>query len=107
MSKAQLARTTTATLTASQSRLTGEGQFAVHVKSPSGEEDTANSMTVSFSDMLTGAIDFAIVQIRNTSNVIRVPQGAVTFSGTTVTIADTGLAATDQVTVMAFTSQLF
>jgi len=36
-----------------------------------------------------------------------VPQGAVTFSGTNVTIADTGLAATDQVIVQAFTSPLF
>ena len=107
MSKAQLRRVVTAATAAAQANLDGEGQFAVVVKNPATDEDTANSMTVSFAGMLTGSIDFVTAQIRNASNVVRVPQGAVTFSGTTVTIADTGLVTTDQVIVTAFTSQLF
>lgn len=109
MSKLQLMRRATASTTAAAVAAAqfGEAQVAVAVVNPSTEEDTANSMTVSFATMLTGPIDFVQVQIRNNSNVVRVPQGAVTFSGTNVTIADTGLAATDTVTVMAFTSPLF
>jgi hypothetical protein len=109
MSKAQIMRRATASTTAAAvaAQTYGEAQFAVAVVNPSTEEDSANSMTVAFASMLTGPIDFVLVQIRNASNVVRAPQGAVTFSGTTVTIADTGLAATDQVIVQAFTSPLF
>lgn len=109
MSKSQIMRRLTAATTAAAvaAQTYGEAQFAVAVVNPSTEEDTANSMTISFASMLTGPIDFVIVQIRNASNVVRVPQGAVTFSGTSVTIADTGLVATDIVTVQAFTSPLF
>lgn len=109
MSKSQIMRRLTAATTAAAvaAQTYGEAQFAVAVVNPSTEEDTANSMTISFASMLTGPIDFVIVQIRNASNVVRVPQGAVTFSGTNVTIADTGLVTTDIVTVQAFASPLF
>jgi hypothetical protein len=109
MSKAQIMRRVTASTTAAAvaAQTYGEAQFAVAVVNPSTEEDSANNMTVNFATMLTGAIDFVIVQIRNTSNVVRVPQGAVTVSGLNVTIADTGLAFTDTVIVQAFTSPLF
>lgn len=107
MSKMQLVRRATAATAAGATVLSGEAQVAVAVVNPATDEDSANSMTVSFAGQLTGPIDFVQVQIRNNSNVIRVPQGAVTFSGTSVTIADTGLATTDTVTVLAFTSPLF
>jgi hypothetical protein len=109
MSTQQLMRRATASTTAAAvaAQTYGEAQFAIAVVNPSTEEDSANSMTVSFANMLTGPIDFVLVQIRNASNVVRVPQGAVTFSGTNVTIADTGLAATDLVIVQAYTSPLF
>ncbi len=107
MSKLQIARVTTAATAAAQVPTYGEAQCAVVIKNPATDEDSANSMTASFAGMLTGPIDFVLVQIRNASNVVRVPQGAVTFSGTTVTIADTGLVTTDQVIVQAFTSPLF
>lgn len=109
MSKLQVMRRATAATTAAAvaAQTFGEAQVAVAVINPSTEEDTANSMTVNFAGQLTGPIDFAIVQIRNASNVVRVPQGAVTFSGTSVTIADTGFVTTDQVIVQAFTSPLF
>jgi hypothetical protein len=109
MSKTQIMRRVTAATTAAAiaAQTYGEAQVAVAVVNPSTEEDTANSMTVAFANMLTGPIDFVVVDIRNASNVMRKPQGAVTFSGTTVTIADTGLVTTDQVIVQAFTSPLF
>jgi hypothetical protein len=101
-------RVTAATTAAAVAAQTyGEAQSAVAIVNPSTEEDTANSLTISFASMLTGPVDYEIVQIRNASNVVRVPQGAVTRSGTNVTIADTGLAATDTVIVQAFTSPLF
>lgn len=109
MSKSQIMRRVTASTTAAAvaAQTYGEAQFAVAVVNPSTEEDTANSMVVSFATMVTGPIDFVIVQIRNASNVVRVPQGAVTVSGSNVTIADTGLVTTDTVIVQAFTSPLF
>jgi hypothetical protein len=109
MSTPQLLRRVTASTTAAAvaAQTYGEAQFAVAVVNPSTEENSANSMSVSFAGMLTGPIDFVDVNIRNSSNVIRKPQGAVTFSGSTVTIADSGLDATDLVIVQAFTSPLF
>jgi hypothetical protein len=109
MSQAQIMRRVTASTTAAAvaAQTYGEAQFAVAVVNPSTEENTANSMTVNFATMLTGAVDFAVVDIRNSSNVLRKPQGAVTVSGLNVTIADTGLDATDTVIVQAFTSPLF
>jgi hypothetical protein len=109
MSKSQIMRRVTAATTAAAvaAQTYGEAQSAVAIVNPSTEEDTANSLTISFASMLTGPVDYEIVQIRNASNVVRVPQGAVTRSGTNVTIADTGLAATDTVIVQAFTSPLF
>lgn len=107
MSKIKLVRRATAATAAGATVLSGEAQMAVAVVNPATDEGSANSMTVSFANELTGPIDFVQVQIRNSSNVIRVPQGAVTFSGTSVTIADSGLDTTDQVVVVAFTSPLF
>lgn len=100
-----LSRPTASTTAAAVAASVSAGaQFAVARVNPSTEENTANSMVVSFATMLTGAIDFATVIIRNSSNVTRLPQGAVTWSGTNVTIADTGLDATDTVIVTAYSS---
>jgi hypothetical protein len=109
MSKLQIMRRATAATTAAAvaAQTYGEAQFAVSAVTPSTEEDNANSMTVSFASMLTGPIDFVVVQIRGVGNVLRVPAGAVTFSGTNVTIVDANLTSAETVIVQAYTSPLF
>jgi predicted phosphoribosyltransferase len=55
------------------------------------DDNTANQAAVSVSDI--GTIkEVTKALIRSATNVIRVPQGAVTFSGSTVTVVDSGLA---------------
>jgi hypothetical protein len=69
------------------------------------DENTANVAVIDtgFGAAPTGAV---IVQIKNTSNVVRVPQGAVTFPGGAdlgkISIADSGLAAGEIINVIAY-----
>ncbi len=57
-------------------------------------DDTANSATISC-PMFGTVRSVVSAQIRGTGGTHRAPQGNVTTSGTTVTVADTGLAVND------------
>lgn len=68
-------------------------------------EDTANSAAITIDGI--GNIDaVVVVQVKSTTNVVRVPQGAVTTSGKVLTVADSGLAAGEIISgfVVAFNS---
>lgn len=64
----------------------------------SSADDSANSATITVADVNT-IKDVLKVQIKSTGNVYRAPQGAVTFSGSAVTVADTGLAVSEVIYV--------
>ena len=106
MSKVQLAHRATAATAAGATILYGEAQMAVAHVRPATDEDSGNSVSFNFAGMLTGPVDFATVFVVNTSGVHRTA-GTVTWSGTTVTVAESNLATTDRVVITAFTSPLF
>lgn len=61
-------------------------------------EDSANAATITIAGI--GTVDQVVfAQIESTGNVKRAPQGAVTKSGTTVTVNDSGLAVSEVITL--------
>jgi hypothetical protein len=75
-------------------------QVGVRAHVVTADEDTANSAAISLAALGT-VVKVVHVQIRNGSNVFRSPQGAVTVSGNTVTVADSGLAANEEIFITA------
>lgn len=106
MAKIATLRRATAATAAAATTTYGESQMAVAFVEPATDEDTANSVSQNFAGLLTGPVDRASVVIINASNVSRVPQGAITLSGTTVTVADTGFVSTDRVIITAYATPL-
>lgn len=77
------------TTTADREALTKEIAYTA-----SSADDSANSATITVADVNT-IKDVVKAQIKSTGNVYRVPQGAVTFTGSSVTVADSGLAVSE------------
>lgn len=73
----------------------------------SSTDDAANSVAITIADIAV-VQDVISAQIKSTGNVYRVPQGAVTFTGSSavVTVADSGLAVNEVIylTVVGYAS---
>jgi hypothetical protein len=66
----------------------------------SGEGD-ANVAAINLGLGATATVAVLSVQITNSGNVRRAPQGAVTVSGSTVTVADSGLSTGEVIDIVA------
>lgn len=82
----------------------GEAQSAVAFANCTSAEDSANSMTVDFTGVITVAIDFAVTTLMNSSGLSR--PATTTWSGVVVTVAEGSLATTDQVIIVAYATPL-
>lgn len=72
-----------------------------YAHSVTAAQDTANVAAVDIGLGATATVVVTSCQIRSTANVLRSPQGAVTVSGSTVTVADSGLAVNEVILISA------